>query len=314
LIEYVFMPANVDPAFENMLMAWSQDGTIFDKNSTAMLLCSDLSLFNETVRRLSFTYTIEPSTPEERRKILEDISTDLKKGFKKQVAVTEDMVQQSSGLTLHDTETAALEGFTTSPEREFQIATFTEYKKKILKEAGLDFVQPKTDFSHIGGYRILKQYMRNRVIAPLRDPEKANYYGVGLPKGMILVGLPGTGKTVLADALAKELGLAMIKLSASDFFRGIVGESESRVKRLTTIIESLAPVVVMIDEVDALAMKRGAVMQTDSGVQRRITNMLLEWLGQRDRRSFLIGATNFIEQMDPAFVRPGNTFPAGSVG
>jgi len=305
IIEYVFMSANVDPQFENMLMRWSQNENIYDKNSTVIVLCSDLNLFNETVRRQCFTYTIEPSTAEERRKLLQNLAQDIQKSRKKTLTITEDLIQQSSGLTLHDTETAALEGFTFSAEREFQVSTFTEYKKKILKESGLEYVQPKVSFEHVGGYNMLKGYIRNRIITPLRDPEKANYYGVGLPRGLVMASIPGCGKSLFGEAIACELGLAEIKLGGSDFFRGIVGESESRVKRITNILESLAPVVVMMDELDAIAIKRGLVAMGDSGVQRRITNMLLDWLGRRERKSFLIGATNFIEQLDPAFIRPG---------
>ena len=97
----------------------------------------------------------------------------------------------------------------------------------------------------------------------------------------------------------------MIKLSSSDLLRGIVGESEARVRQITSLIEALAPVTVGVDEIDALAPARGKVMMTDSGVNRRVTNMLLEWLGNRRRKSFLIGATNFLEDIDFAFLRAG---------
>jgi len=113
-------------------------------------------------------------------------------------------------------------------------------------------------------------------------------------------------ESYITEAIAYEIGLPMVKLSPADLFRGIVGESETRVKQLTKLIESLAPCVVNIEEVDQIALARGSVLMTDSGVNRRITNMLLDWLGQRDRRSFIIGSTNFLRDMDPAFVRAGN--------
>lgn len=75
---------------------------------------------------------------------------------------------------------------------------------------------------------MLKQYICNRIIMPLKDPEKARKYAVGLPKGIIMAGPPGVGKTYFAEAVAKELGLAMVKLSPADLFRGIVGESQVR--------------------------------------------------------------------------------------
>ncbi len=111
--------------------------------------------------------------------------------------------------------------------------------------------------------------------------------------------------TFFAKALAKEIGLPLLKIDPSTFLRGIVGETEARVKQITNLIESFAPVIVFIDEIDQIAMARGRVMSTDSGVSRRLTNMLLDWLGDRDRKSIVIGATNFISDLDPAFIRPG---------
>jgi SpoVK/Ycf46/Vps4 family AAA+-type ATPase len=97
----------------------------------------------------------------------------------------------------------------------------------------------------------------------------------------------------------------MITIDPATFLRGIVGETEARIKQVTQIIESLAPVVVFIDEFDQLALSRQAVMSTDSGVSRRMANMLLAWLGDENRKSFVVGATNLIQDIDPAFLRPG---------
>jgi len=110
---------------------------------------------------------------------------------------------------------------------------------------------------------------------------------------MKLAGIPGTGKDHFVEATANELGLAMIKLTPADFFRGIVGESESRVRRIFNIIESMGRIVVYIPEIDQLFIKRGAVMMTDSGVQRRITDMMLDRTGKRDREYFLMASTNY---------------------
>jgi SpoVK/Ycf46/Vps4 family AAA+-type ATPase len=97
----------------------------------------------------------------------------------------------------------------------------------------------------------------------------------------------------------------MVKIDPATYLRGIVGETEARVKQVTQIIESLAPVIVFIDEFDQLTLSRQAVMSTDSGVSRRMTNMILAWLGDENRRSFIVGATNYVNDVDPAFLRPG---------
>ena len=306
IIYYVFAQGHAD-MLSDYLVAWSQDARLYEHKSTVIVFVADATLFNETLRRLSYQITIEPSTAEERKTLLEKVAAEIKewfeeKGVKVRLKVTEDIIQASSGLDLHSTETAAMESFYL--HRRFDVSAFTEYKVKILRTYNLEYIQPKIDFSMVGGYHILKDYIRKRIILPLRHPEKAEYYGVGLPRGIILYGYPGTGKTYFTEAMAKELGLAMIKLTPADLFRGIVGESEARVRQITTLVESLAPVVVMIDEIDQIAMPRERVMMTDSGVSRRVTNMLLDWLGQRNRRSLLVGCTNFMP-LDQAFIRAG---------
>lgn len=306
IIHYVFNQLHAD-MLVNHLATWSQDIKLHNNRSTVIVFVSDSTLFNESVRRLCYQITIDPSTPAERRELLEDAARKLKeyfesKGVKAKIKVTEDVIQASSGLDLHSTETAAFESLFT--QRKFDVTAFTDYKVRILRTYNLEYVQPHIDFSMVGGYSVLKSYIRKRIITPLRNPEKAAYYGVGLPRGIILYGYPGTGKTYVTEAIAKELGLAMVKLTPADLFRGIVGESESRVKQITTLIESLAPVVVMVDEVDQIATPREQVLMTDSGVSRRITNMLLDWLGQRNRKSLLVGCTNFMP-LDPAFIRAG---------
>jgi SpoVK/Ycf46/Vps4 family AAA+-type ATPase/intein/homing endonuclease len=230
IIYYVFTQPHAD-RLSDSLATWSQDKTMHSKSCTIVVFTSDANLFNETLRRLCYHITIEPSTAEERRTILEntakDLSIDFEKRFneKLKLKITEDIVQASSGLDLHSTETAALESFFTNPKRQFDVTAFSDYKIRIVKEYGMEFIQPKFGYSLVGGEEMLKEYTTNNVIVPLRDPELADKYGVGIPKGMIIAGIPGTGKDHFTEATAYELGLAMVKLTPADFFRGIVGES-----------------------------------------------------------------------------------------
>jgi len=215
----------------------------------------------------------------------------------------QDIVNASGGLNLHEVSTAALESF--KKHRNFVVQEFTNYKIKLLREAGLEYIEPRRGFESVGGYDYLKQYVLKRIITVLRKPEVAKHYGIPIPKGILLFGPHGTGKTRFAKAMAKEVGLPMIIIDPSVFLRGIVGETEMRVKRVTQLIESLAPCMVFIDEFDQLTLSRTSVMSTDSGVSRRMTNMLLSWLGDENRKAFVIGATNFLSDIDPAFLRPG---------
>jgi SpoVK/Ycf46/Vps4 family AAA+-type ATPase len=296
-------------ALQNMLAAWSQDDLLYKNKSTVIVFTANAELFSESLRRLCYTITIPPSTPQEVVEVLDMTASGIeesvmkKYGDKIQVDVTDEVKQACYGLDTHSIETAAMESYRT--QLKFAVNAFTDFKVRILRNSGLEYIPPTIDFSYLGGYNTLKTFMRNSVILPLKSPDKAAYYGLSTPRGIILAGYPGTGKSRMSQGLSGELQLPMVKLTPADLFRGIVGESESRVKQLTMLIESLSPIVVHIDEIDQLALKRGAVMMTDSGVNRRITNMLLDWLGQPNRKSFLVGCTNLIESMDEAFLRAG---------
>jgi len=289
---------------QEFLVSASHDDQVYAVKSSVVVFVSDASLFNHTVRRLAYTINIPSSLPHERREVLNRIKMELQERFGElNLNISPDIINASSGLTLYDVETAAIESF--SRHGDFRVEVFTSYKIKLLKEMGLEYVRPERGFESIGGYQYLKKYVTNRVIKVLRNPDIAEKYGLSVPRGILLYGPPGTGKTWFAKALAKEVGLPMVIMDASTFLRGIVGETEMRIKQITNLIESLSPIIVFIDEFDQLTLSRQAVMSTDSGVSRRMTNMLLSWLGDENRKSFVIAATNFVSDIDPAFIRPG---------
>jgi SpoVK/Ycf46/Vps4 family AAA+-type ATPase len=289
----------------DFLVSASHDEQLYRHKSTIIIFVSDADIFPQVVRRFAHTISIPPSTPEERMQLLKKVKEEIEEvaNVKLNLNISADLVNASAGLTLHDVETVALESFLLY--RDFKVEAFTNYKIRLLREMGLEFVMPIRGFESVGGYDYLKSYIMNRVVKVLRNPDSAQRFGLGVPKGILLYGPPGTGKTWFAKALAKEIGLPMVVIEASTFLRGIVGETEARVKQVTQLIESLAPVVVFIDEFDQLTLSRQAVMSTDSGVTRRMTNMLLSWLGDENRKGFVVGATNYVQDIDPAFLRPG---------
>jgi AAA+ superfamily predicted ATPase len=307
LIHWVLTKGHAEN-LQDWLAAWSQDDLLYRNRSTVFVFTTDEALFIEPVRRLSSVLQIHPGSDEEIRGRLQDLANQAQATNKElKLQVTDQIVQSARGLNLHQAETAALEGVFTSKSKPkcFQTYTFKNLKVQLLESAGLTFVHPNIGFDSIGSYDYLKREMQDFVIDPLHNPSLTKQYGLGLPRGIILHGEPGTGKTLFSKACAQALGLAMLTITPADLYRGIVGESESRIKKITGLIESLAPIVVFIDEIDQLFLKRDQVSSTDSGVNRRILNGLLQWLGDDERQSFVIGATNRIQDMDDAAYRPG---------
>lgn len=271
--------------------------------STVIVFAFSESLFPQEALRFFSVVEVEPSTAEERRSLLERIVELAKERGYQVEARLEEAVAASAGLTLHDVETAAIAAIRS--RRPIDASAFSSYKQELLRRYGLEYVEPKRGFESVGGYDYLKRFLEENVILFYREPQLAEAYGLTPPRGLLLFGPPGTGKTWLTKALAKEMGLPMVKLSAADILRGIVGESEQRAKKIARIVESMAPIVVFIDEADQLFRSRDTTLATDSGVSQRVQNILLEWLGDEDRRSFIVMATNYLQQFDFAAVRAG---------
>lgn len=314
IVKYVVTKDQAD-MLVNSLVAWSHDRGLFQHSSTVIVFTARLDFFPEPVRRLCYAASIVPSLPEERRRVLQDVVNRLDQAMKKKygdqsekrqtvtewLSISPEIVSASAGLTLYEAETAALESF--NVHRRFLPEAFTSYKINILRNMNVDYVEPKRGFESIAGYGYLKEYLMQRLIKPIRHPEIAEKYGLDIPRGILLVGIPGTGKTYFAQRIAKEAGLSEIELSSSSFLRGVVGETEARVRQVWLIIDSMAPCILFIDEVDELFPRREAVMQTDSGVRKSMQNDLYRKLGSEDRRVFTICATNLVGQVDKAALR-----------
>lgn len=278
------------------LQNWAYHPKLYDNQSTVFVITPDVLLFDEQTRRYCVVVTPPFSTEEERKKILDKISKTLNLKY------DPILVRISSGLTLHDLETAVLESALRT--KKIDLLGVTKAKIEMIRRFGYELTYPKYGFEAIGGYETLKEYFRNNIIRILKD-NIAQEWGVTSARGILMFGLGGTGKTLFAKAMAKEMQLPFIKVSSADFFRGIVGESERAIKTLQKVAEENAPCIIFIDEIDQIGLRRDMIMSTDSGVSRRAMNLLMDWLGDEDRRSIIIGATNLVEQMDPAFIRSG---------
>ena len=308
VIDYVVFQSHAD-VLGDSIIAWSHDEKLYDKKSTGIIFTNNVNLFPEALRNLCYPIIIPASTAEERetkgKQLVKDLTDLGKQGGKTyNLKVTPELIQQSAGLGLDPFETAMIESF--RQEGEFKTEYITKAKIDRLKAANMIYSEPTIGFDRIGGYEAFKDLIRNSFIKLLKQPDKAKYYGLETPRGLLIFGPPGCGKSIFSEALAKEVGLAMIKLNPADLLRGYVGESESRTRQVTLLLESLAPILIHVDEFDAMAPARDKVMMTDSGAGRRVTNQLLEWMGDRNRRSFIVGTTNYLGDIDEAMIRPGN--------
>jgi len=187
-------------------------------------------------------------------------------------------------------------------------ADFKEALKEIQPSALREvLVQvPDIKWDDIGGLDNAKQELREAVEWPLKYPESFDKFGVTPPRGVLIYGPPGTGKTLLAKAVANESKANFIAVKGPELLSKWVGESEKGVREVFRKARQTAPTVIFFDEIDSIASAR-AGGSTDSGVTQRVVNQLLTEIdGLEELQDVsVIAATNRVDIMDPALLRPG---------
>ncbi len=164
----------------------------------------------------------------------------------------------------------------------------------------------KTNFSSVAGLKEEKEELQE-IVEFLKDPGKFTKVGARIPKGVLLDGPPGTGKTLLAKAVAGEAGVPFFSISGSDFVEMFVGVGASRVRDLFEEAKKHAPCIVFIDEIDAVARRRGTGMGGGHDEREQTLNQLLvEMDGFGINEGIIVmAATNRVDILDPAILRPG---------
>jgi cell division protease FtsH len=179
--------------------------------------------------------------------------------------------------------------------------SFGKSRAKLLSEN-----QHKVTFNDVAGIDEAKEELEE-IIAFLKDPKKFTKLGGRIPKGVLLVGAPGTGKTLLARAIAGEAGVPFFSISGSDFVEMFVGVGASRVRDLFVQGKKNAPCIIFIDEIDAVGRHRGAGLGGGHDEREQTLNQLLVEMDgfETNEGVILIAATNRPDVLDPALLRPG---------
>jgi len=182
-----------------------------------------------------------------------------------------------------------------------KVMSFGKSRAKLLTEN-----QQRVTFSDVAGVDEAKDDLQE-IIAFLKDPKKFTKLGGRIPKGCLLVGAPGTGKTLLARAVAGEAGVPFFSISGSDFVEMFVGVGASRVRDLFVQGKKNAPCIIFIDEIDAVGRHRGAGLGGGNDEREQTLNQLLVEMDgfESNEGVILVAATNRPDVLDPALLRPG---------
>lgn len=186
---------------------------------------------------------------------------------------------------------------------EQDIAGVLEEKKQAIRQTGiLEFFTSQTSLKSVGGLENLKQWVRLRQDA---FTEEARRYGIPNPKGILLVGIQGTGKSLSVKTIAHDWRLPLLRLDAGRLFGGIVGESESRVRQMIQIVEAVAPCVLWIDEIDKAFGNINSGGDGDSGTSRRVFGSLITWMQEKTSPVFIVATANNVQILPAELLRKG---------
>lgn len=178
-----------------------------------------------------------------------------------------------------------------------------EAKKQAIRQTGiLEFFTAQESLKNVGGLENLKQWVKMRQDA---FTEEARRFGIPNPKGVLLVGIQGTGKSLSAKTIAHEWRLPLLRLDSGRLFGGLVGESESKVRQMIQVVEAIAPCVLWIDEIDKAFGNISSGIDGDSGTSRRVFGSLITWMQEKTSPVFIVATANNVRILPAELLRKG---------
>jgi SpoVK/Ycf46/Vps4 family AAA+-type ATPase len=278
-----------------------------EEKNGAIILTGGEILFPPDLDAMTATVVLPAPGEEEYRDLLSNLLRDLSHRQYVEVAMSKEemagLLKHLSGLTLMEAQKiltkAIIEDGRLASE---DIRHVIEAKKAVVEREGLlEYYPVEQSMANIADLVTLKAWLgkRKNVIA---NPLKAEEFGLTFPRGVLLLGVPGCGKSLSAKAVAAEWGLPLLKFDTSNLYNKYIGESEKNFKRAIRAAERMAPVILWIDELEKAFASGGS---EDGGVSQRILGSFLSWMQDRKGEVFIVATANDIERLPPEFLRKG---------
>lgn len=244
---------------------------------------------------------------DEYRRVLDDLIEGVKDNPRVVIDLDDDgrdeLIKACQGLTKAEAENALARTIVSRGRLDGEdVRAILAEKEQIIRKSGiLEYTASVETFDDVGGLANLKRWLKRRNEA---FSSKAREFGLPNPRGVMLVGVPGCGKSLCAKAVAAAWRKPLLKFDLGRVFAGLVGESEANMRKALTVAEGVAPAVLWIDELEkGLAGASGG--GGDSGVSTRVFGNLLTWMEEKEKPVFVVATANDITRLPPELLRKG---------
>lgn len=237
-------------------------------------------------------------------RIVEDVKDNPKVKIDLDAESRERLLNAARGLTLKEAENVFAKTLVTDGRlcgNDVNVV-FSE-KQQVIKKSGLlEYYESQEKFSDVAGLENLKEWLKKRSIA---FTDKAHRFGLPSPRGVLLLGVQGCGKSLCAKAVSGLWGLPLLRFDIGRMFSSLVGSSEENIRRAIQVAESVAPVILWVDEIDKALAGAANSAGSDGGTAARVFGTLLTWLSEKTSPVFVIATANDISNLPPELLRKG---------
>lgn len=278
----------------------------FMKRDGAIVLTGHIDL-PATLRRLASLVSLPGPGAEDYQKLLVQIMRDLSSRMEVRTEITQDETRQLlnhlRGLTLLEAQKVLTKAIVEDNRLSAaDIKHVIDAKQQIVEQEGvLEYYPVEDTMAQVADLAGLKAWLAKRKTI-IAEPARASEFGLSFPKGVLLVGVPGCGKSLCAKAVASEWGLPLLRLDSGSLFNKYIGETEKNFRRAMEVAERMSPVILWIDELEKAFATGGG---EDGGVAQRVLGTFLSWMQDRKGDVFIVATANDVTRLPAEFLRKG---------
>ena len=266
---------------------------------TIIIIGSELTIpkeLQELITILQFELPLEKEISQELKRLIKSLNIEVDS------ELFENLTRACQGLSLERIRRVLSKIIATYKTIDTNsISVLLSEKKQIISQTEiLEYCSVNEKIASLGGLNNLKDWLKKRKTA---FSLQALNYGLPTPRGLLLIGIQGTGKSLTAKAIANDWQLPLLKLDVGKLFGGIVGESESRLRQMIDVAETISPCILWIDEIDKAFTNTES--RSDSGTSNRVLATFISWLSEKTKPVFVISTANNIDLLPLEIIRKG---------